>query len=111
MSSTKLIREFIEFTSPLFANIKAEKPLMFFDPSVRLEIKTSDMSLSFKNNELNAYPLILISLSSNADIICLIILESVISVRFDNKEIFLCISSLLRISEISSVVEGILSHI
>ena len=47
MSSTKLIREFIEFTSPLFANIKAEKPLMFFDPSVRLEIKTSDMSLSF----------------------------------------------------------------
>ena len=38
VSFVKLIREFIELVSCLFANIKAQKPLMFFDLFVRLEI-------------------------------------------------------------------------
>ena len=48
VSFVKLIREFIELVSCLFANIKAQKPLMFFDLFVRLEIKAKQDRLSRK---------------------------------------------------------------
>ena len=94
VSFVKLIREFIELVSCLFANIKAQKPLMFFDLFVRLEIKMSEMLLSFKNKVLNASPLTRISLSSNIEIISLIITKSVVSDRDDKIDIFVIVSPL-----------------
>ena len=67
---------------------------MFFDSLVRLEIKTSETSLKFRNNELNASPLTRISLSSNAEIISIIIAGSVLSDRDDKIDIFVNASPL-----------------